>query len=122
MTAQEVYVLAMKLMGEDSEDGTDDGYTVEYQQKAWGILTILQTELLPPTFEMIPIINGESELQTVDRVSRMILPYGLAAHLLMDEDQNKSVFFNARYDELKRKRLATVSKIQDVYNFTSGMR
>lgn len=121
MIAQDVYVLAMKLMGEDSEDGTDDGYTVEYQQKAWGILTILQSELLPPTTELTPVTSGESELQTVDRVSRMILPYGLAAHLLMDEDQNKSVFFNARYDELKRKNKALLTPIKDVYNVVSSM-
>ena len=121
MTAQEVYVLAMKLMGEDSEDGTDEGYTTEYQQKAWGVLSILQTELLPPSVDVIPVTGPETELQVPKRIATMVLPYGLAAQLLMDEDQNKSVFFNARYDELKRKQQATVAKINDVYNVTNGM-
>jgi hypothetical protein len=43
------------------------------------------------------------------------LPYGLAAHLLINEDQNRAAFFNARYDELKRKRPANIVAIKDVY-------
>jgi hypothetical protein len=39
----------------------------------------------------------------------------LAAHLLMNEDQNRAAFFNNRYDELKRKRPALITKIKDVY-------
>jgi hypothetical protein len=33
----------------------------------------------------------------------------------MNEDQNRAAFFNSRYDELKRKRPALITKIKDVY-------
>jgi hypothetical protein len=35
--------------------------------------------------------------------------------LLMAEDQSRAAFFNARYDELKRKRPAIASTIKDSY-------
>lgn len=121
MTANEVYLLALKLMGEESEDGTDEGYTDEYLYKAFAILTVLQGELLPPDKTPEPITSNTDELQVDDRSGRMILPYGLAAHLLMEEDQNRAAFFNARYDELKRKRKSTVTTITDVYGVLGGL-
>jgi hypothetical protein len=39
----------------------------------------------------------------------------LAAHLLINEDQNRAAFFNNRYDELKIQRPATVVKMKDVW-------
>jgi hypothetical protein len=39
----------------------------------------------------------------------------LAAQLLLNEDQNRAAYFNNRYDELKRKRPALITKIKDVY-------
>lgn len=119
MIANDVYIAALKLMGEDSETGTDSGYTTEYQAKAWAIITILQAELLPHVVPA-PITNSTTTLQVSDWAGRMILPYGLAAHLLMEEDQNRAAFFNARYDELKRKRPVTIQKITDVYGVTYG--
>lgn len=117
----EVYVLAMKLMGEESQDGTDAGYTNEYLEKAFGILTVLQGELLPPSTIPLVITDSGEALQVSDRVARLVLPYGLAAHLLMEEDQNRAAFFNARYDELKRKLPAIVTPITDVQNVLSGL-
>jgi hypothetical protein len=59
-------------------------------------------------------------LQIDDRSSLTILPYGLAAHLLINEDQNRAAFFNARYDELKRKRPANIVRIKDVYGISTN--
>lgn len=116
MNVSDVYALAMKLMGEESEDGTNEGYTDEYLDKAYGILTVLQAELLPSADQIIT--DSEDVLQVSDRVARMVLPYGLAAHLLMEEDQNRAAFFNARYDELKKKIPSSSIAITDVYNVT----
>jgi hypothetical protein len=113
--AQDVFVTAMVLMDETSEDGTYDGYPIEYKNKAWVVLTMLQAELLPPTIPPLAITNNLNVLQVDDRTGLTVLPYGLAAHLLLTEDQNRSSFFNARYDELKRKRPATIVSITDVY-------
>lgn len=113
--AQDVFKIAMDLMDEESQDGTFDGYPVEYKKKAWSIMTMLQAELLPPSIPPIAITNENNVLQIDDRTSLTVIPYGIAAHLLLNEDQNKAAFFNARYDELKRKRPAMITPIKDVY-------
>jgi hypothetical protein len=111
VTAQDVFKLAMDLMDEESEDGTFEGYPTEYKRKAWSLITMLQTELLPPSYTPLAVTYEENVLQLDDRVSITTLPYGIAAHLLMNEDQNKAAFFNARYDELKRKQPAFAMNI-----------
>jgi hypothetical protein len=118
VNAEDVFTIAMNLMEETTQDGTFDGYPDEYKDKAWSILNILQSELLPVAPTMI---RDKGNLLTVDdRTARMTLPYGLAAHLLLSEDPMRASFFNDRYDELKRKRSATVSKIKDVYGISTS--
>jgi hypothetical protein len=113
--AQDVFTIAMTLIDETSEDGTYEGYPVEYKNKAWTIISMLQSELLPPTIPPLSITSNLSVLQVDERTGLSVLPYGLAAHLLIAEDQNRASFFNARYDELKRKRPALIVSITDVY-------
>jgi len=113
--AQDVFTIAMNLMDEESETGAFDGYPVEHKNKAWRILTMLQAELLPASATPLAITSETSTCQVDDRTALTVLTYGLAAHLLMNEDQNRAAFFNARYDELKRKRPAIITKIKDVY-------
>jgi hypothetical protein len=115
ITAQDTFVTAMNLMDEESEDGTYTGYPDEYKNKAWSILTLLQAELLPASATPSVITSNTSVFQVDDRTCLTVLPYGLAAQLLMNEDQNRAAFFNNRYDELKRKRPALITKIKDVY-------
>jgi hypothetical protein len=118
INAQEVFITTMNLMDEETEDGTYTGYPDEYKKKAWPILTLLQAELTPASGSTTSIVNESSVFQVDDRTALTVLPYGLAAHLLMNEDQSRAAFFNARYDELKRKRPAVISKIVDVYAVT----
>jgi hypothetical protein len=113
--AQEVFVTAMHLMDEETETGTYEGYPDEYKKKAWPILTLLQAELTPASGTPASIVSETSTMAVDDRTALTVLPYGLAAHLLMNEDQGRAAFFNARYDELKRRRPAIISKIVDVY-------
>jgi hypothetical protein len=115
ITAQDTFITAMNLMDEESEDGTYTGYPDEYKKKAWSILTLLQAELLPASASPSVITDNTSVFQVDDRTSLTVLPYGLAAQLLLNEDQNRAAYFNNRYDELKRKRPALITKIKDVY-------
>jgi hypothetical protein len=115
ITAQDTFITAMNLMDEETEDGTYTGYPDEYKKKAWSILTLLQAELTPASTTPTSIINQDSVFSLDDRTSLTILPYGLAAQLLLNEDQNRAAYFNNRYDELKRKRPAIITKIKDVY-------
>jgi hypothetical protein len=118
MNAQDIFVMAMNLMDEESEDGTYSGYPDEYKKKAWSILNLLQAELTRASETLSPITSENSVIQIDDRTAVTVLPYGLSAHLLISEDQSRAAFFNARYDELKRKRPAVISKITDVYAAT----
>jgi hypothetical protein len=118
---QDVFKIAMDLMDEESETGTFDGYPEEYKRKAWSLLTLLQSELLPPSVPPLAVTSENNVMQIDDRTSLTVLPYGVAAHLLMNEDQNKAAFSNARYDEMKRKRPAKIVPIQDVYGVTKEL-
>lgn len=117
LTAQQVFITAMNLMDEESTDGTFTGYPEEYRNKAWNLLSMLQAELTPSSVIPALITDENSTFYLDDRAVISVLPYGLAAHLLINEDQNRASFYNARYDELKRKRPATIKAITDVYGF-----
>jgi hypothetical protein len=120
MIAQDVFLLSMSLMDEQSSDGTFAGYDSDYKKKAWPILSVLQTELLPRSVQSIAITSDQSILQISDQIGVTILPYGLAAQLLIHENPQVASFFNDRYEELKRKRPALKTSIKDVYGIKEG--
>jgi hypothetical protein len=113
--AQDVFTLAMSLMDETSQDGTYAGYSDEYKKKSWPILTLLQAELADIDTTLTAITDPSNVLQLDDRTCLTALPYGLAAHLLLPEDESKASFFNSRYDELKAGIPSSITMIQSVY-------
>jgi hypothetical protein len=113
--AEDVFTIAMNLMDEQSTDGTYAGYPDEYKKKAWPILTLLQAEIADFDTTLVAVTDSTNILQLDDRTCLTALPYGLAAHLLLPEDQSKASFFNARYDELKAIAPLSVTMIQNVY-------
>ena len=110
-----VFEKAIHLMDEQSEeDGatlTDD--TEEYKNRTPSILTVLCADLYTYSSGYKASENGmrpippmltdfeNSEIPLDDAICRGILPYGLAAHLLLGEDNTKASFFNQKYEELK---------------------
>ena len=117
VTAQQVYDIALVLMDEVTETGNITTETPEYyRSKALNILTTLQTELIPLSVTPVPVTSMTQVLLVSDRTALLVLPYGLASHLLLSDDLTLSSFLNARYDELKRK-LATggIASTVDVY-------
>lgn len=122
ITAQQVYDIALVLMDEVTETGNITTETPEYyRSKALNILTTLQTELLPLSITPVPVTSMTQALLVSDRTALLVLPYGLAAHLLLSDDLTLSSFLNARYDELKRK-VATggIVSTTDVYGLTGS--
>lgn len=115
--AQDVFTIAMTLMDEVTQDGTYTGYPEEYKKKSWTVLTLLQAEVLPDTDFPTMVTGPDDWLQVDDQTCLTVLPYGLAAHLLLTNDPNRAVFFNDRYDELKRKIPSDIEIgfIDDVY-------
>lgn len=131
-TAQEVFEYAMTLMDElnESNGKADTSDTKEYKNRTIAILNILRGELYPysDTYETSTqgkrpiaekITDFTSAIGLDDYICQSILPYGLAAHLLMQEDPTSANYFQQRYDELKallaRGMPAESEDITDVY-------
>lgn len=136
--AQMVFDLAMALMDEIDEQGrTDNQDTKEYKNRTLGILNILRGELHPYSDDTYPkepgstegvslrpiaplISNFEDAICLDDYLCQSVMPYGLAAHLLLDENPSSASFFQQKYDELKasaaRGLPQVATDIEDVYS------
>lgn len=118
-TGQRVFDLAMGLMGAvDSAGLTDTADTADYKNRTLLVLNVLRGELYPfsDTYTSILDVNsvaidGRRPFNAViadfttaidldDVIAQSVMPYGLAAHLLLDEDPATANFFQQRYEEL----------------------
>jgi hypothetical protein len=109
-----VFDRAIHLMDEQDENSgaTLTADTKEYKLRTLSILNVLRNELYPlsdnyPVSEngtrpILPLLTEfEDNIGLDDAVSQGILPYGLAAYLLLGEDNSKANFFNQKYEEMK---------------------
>lgn len=136
----DVFQRAITMMDELNDSGEhlyED--TEEYRNRALAILNVLAPELYPfsdtyklnqewakgrrPVMGILPDLNTPIDLD--DYCAGTVLPYGLAAHLLMQEDTASANFFQQRYDELKaglsRGMPAESEDIFDVYGPCGGI-
>lgn len=131
-TAQDVFDAAMGLIDEvnESTGSTDTADTKEYKQRTLLILNMLIGELYmySDTYKVSkagkrPIVSTISDFDSSigldDYICRTILPYGLAAHLQLDENPSVASFFQQRYDELKNRLVFGLPQasedIEDIY-------
>ena len=130
-TAQDVFDAAMGLMDELSENGsTDTSDTAEYKNRVLFIMNVLRGELYPYSDNYARTEDGKRPIASIidnmtdaiqldDYICQSVMPYGLAAHLLLDENPTAASFYNQRYEELKaglsRGLLQTSEDIVDVY-------
>ncbi len=66
----------------------------------------------------MPPASLNAEIGLDDGICQAVLPCGLAAHLLLDENAPQAAFFHERYEQLKRAFAAIpreFSEIEDVY-------
>ena len=112
-TVRNVFDLAVKLMNEN-DDRTGETVTVdtkEYEVRTLGLINTLRNELYPYSDTYIlrtdgkrtvcPVLESFDQIIDLDDVvAQTILPYGLAAHLLLDDNPTMASFFNDRYQEL----------------------
>jgi hypothetical protein len=108
-----IFDAAIRLMDEQHQVNgeTRTGDTEPYRLRTLGILNVLRHELYPysDTFEMgtddrravCPrIMTFDQPLDLDDVLAQTVLPYGLAAHLLLGEHNAMADFFLQRYREL----------------------
>lgn len=132
--AQNVFDTAMGLMDELREDGAADTVdTAEYKNRTLFILNLLRGELYPFSDTYQPVETGKRPIAALienfteaidldDYICQSILPYGLAAHLWMDENPTGASFLFQRYEELKAK-LSTglIAGSEDIVNIYGGI-
>lgn len=132
--SQGVFDLTMAMIDEVNESGaTDHADTKEYKDRTLHIINVLQGELYmySDTYELpekgrrgvaIPVLNFEEEIVSLDDyICRSVLPYGLAAHLLLDENPSAAGFFQQRYEELKRAlSRGILSESEDIIDVYGG--
>ena len=136
-SAQNIFDIAMGLMGEINENtgATDTTDNKEYKVRTLHILNTLRGELFPysDTYKQsVPgkhavcglITDFNTAIDLDDVICETIMPYGLAAYLLLDESPNTAVFFQQKFEELKErlaKRFpAEFESIGDVYGIAEG--
>ena len=129
---QWVFDRAIHLMDEQDEDTgkTETQDTREYKLRALSILNVMRSELAPLSMRYgvsengtrpLPdmILDFKDEIGLDDDICQGIMPYGLAALLLLGEDSTKASFFNQKYEELKARHSAKSSAVwEDIpYDF-----
>ena len=126
-TAQEVFEYAMTLMDElnESSGKADTTDTKEYKNRTLAILNILRGQLYPYSDTYItgesgkrPIAEKITDFVTPigldDYICQSVMPYGLAAHLLMQEDPSSA-------NLLARGMPAESEDIEDIYGAFGGI-
>lgn len=110
-TAQQVFEYAMHLMDEVNESSgkADNADTKEYKNRTLAILNILRVECYPASDTYIAqagkrpvcaeIKDFEEPIGLDDGICQGVLPYGLAAHLFLDENPSAASYFQQRYEE-----------------------
>ena len=134
-TAAWVFARAIHLMDEQNESTgeTSTADTAEYKLRTLSILNILRHELFPysDTYEAQDdgtrdicreITNFTDVIDLDDVLAQGIMPYGLAAHLLLGENDSMAAFFNAKYSELIQSLAAKkASKWEDITPYYGGL-
>lgn len=126
-----VFEQAIKLMDEQSDSGLAVwSDTAEYQQRAMAILNALLGECYPSsdTYRIetpgkrpiaAPVVSTEDVVPLDDGLARSVLPYGLAAELVKNDDPALGNYFLQRYQELLARHArmlpAKWEHIEDVY-------
>ena len=131
-TAQGVFEKTMNLMDEvnESTGAADTADTKEYKNRTLAILNILRIECFLASDTYVVTTPGKrpicpeitdftTEIGMDDGICQGVLPYGLAAHLLLDENPTVAAYYQQRYEEAlaqaKRSIPAEAEDITDVY-------
>lgn len=96
------HAIALMDSGDEATGKMDSGSVRAYKHRAPGILNLLGEECAgyDERGSWTPPESLEEDLPLEDGLCRGVLPYGLAAHLLLEEDPAAANFFQQRYEEL----------------------
>ncbi len=122
-TAQWIFERAMGLMdtGDEASGAKDIGATRPYKNRTLDILNVLGRECVQYSGDMAwcELTGFDQEVGVDDELAQGVMPYGLAAHLLLEEHPAGASFFQQRYEELlerwRRRRSAQWESLDPPY-------
>lgn len=132
-TAQYVFDIAMGLIDEVNENSgaTDTADTKEYKVRTLLILNALRGEVYPYSDTYRESTDGSRPIADIitdfttpvnldDYICQSVLPYGLAAQLIKDENPATASFLQQKYEEnvktlMLRGMPGSFAQIEDVY-------
>lgn len=115
MTVQELFTQALALLDET----TQERYTSEFKRvlipqvnlvlaDTWWLHNRMQRVEDGDQIPEIPAVTSDLEtLPYRDEINRDVLPYGLAARLILEDNPSKGQYFDAVYDRQKQKYRAS---------------
>lgn len=114
------HAIALMDSGDEVSGEMDTGSARAYKHRTLGILNLLGQECQGYSREgqWMPLVDLETALPLEDGLCQGVLPYGLAAHLLLEEDPAAANFFQQRYEELLerwRRSRAVVEELKTPY-------
>lgn len=120
----DVFNASMALMDElDTTGSAQSSDTKEYEYRTPAIIDLLTGELRILTGDarsLMPIESMDDYISGVsDTYALTVLPYGLAANLLIDENPTAASYYQQRYEELRDRfsilQPAAQGEVQDIY-------
>lgn len=122
MTVKNIYLLSLALMNMTEDDADYEDSTI------LGMLSVMANEVLDVS-NSIAKRAGRNETQSVsvlktmsenvpldDKICQSVLPYGLAAKLMLEDDTTMASYFNAEYNQRLAQYMKPAStSIEDVY-------
>ena len=121
MTAEKVFKITCSLLDEILENGAiNESNVKDYRGKGLLLLSMCQTELAKSEDKETPqmLTSYSDEMTLSDKTCMLVVPYFLASHLLIEENPDMASFYNARYEELRKRNPRKWKQINDVYNTT----
>ncbi len=133
LSGTEVFRRAVMILDEQSETGAAEwADTEEYRHRAVPILNMLINECSPYSDTYVPEQGARSTAGSIesladypdldDYLCGTVLPYGLAAHLCMDDNPRVSAFAQQRYEALLARATRNLpSEWQPIENIYGGL-
>lgn len=126
VSVSEVFDATMQLIDELNDQGqSQTSDTVEYRNRTIGIMNILISECYPISDEKDTakldsawraVEEFDDPLKGIDNSLALgVMPYGLAANLLVDENPTAANYYQQRYEVLKEeKRRRMLAEVNDI--------
>lgn len=110
------HAIALMDSGDEVTGQMDTGSTRAYRNRTVNLLNLLGQECAGYSAKgtWTALAGLDEELPLDDGLCQGVMPYGLAAHLLLEEDPAAANFFQQRYEELLERWRCRQVELEDL--------